>query len=87
MLLNPPHNFDVRFISHLVVGMGKLGVADKATEPEFVSPDLVPFLSLGRWTETFLGMQVREVRQGGRKGPAVMSILTRTGPRVALLPF
>lgn len=35
--------------------MGKLGVTERETDPKFVTPDLVSFLSVERWTETFSG--------------------------------
>lgn len=55
MPFNPLSHFEVGFIFPLILRLGKLGVAEKETEPKFVTPDLVPFLSMERWTETFLG--------------------------------
>lgn len=54
------NNFEVGFIFPLMLRMGKLGVTERETDPKFVTPDLVSFLSVERWTETFSGCRWKE---------------------------
>lgn len=49
------NNFEIGFVFPLILRMGKLGVAERETDPKIVTPDLVSFLSVERWTETFSG--------------------------------
>lgn len=48
MPFNPLSHFEVGFIFPLILRLEKLGVAAKETEPKFVTPGLVPFLSMER---------------------------------------
>lgn len=54
------NDFEVGFIFPLILRMRKLGVAERETDPKFVTPDLVSVLSVERWTETFSGCRRKE---------------------------
>lgn len=79
MPFNPLNNSEVRFVFPLKDGET---VAERESEPKFVIADLVPFLPMGRWTETVPRVQVRAVRWG-QEGATPQWVFSRTGPRAA----